>query len=203
MLDYLIFSDYFQTVIGIAALIAYVIAVSKFFKRISERRVKERSRFFNSLTVGLKHGAIASLSDVENLYKGVCRIYTEDSTKPARLSKWLREYLVELLEARVKEQADERIKWKETITEFINQIDQQSPYANLPDLEGNILTDIEVFLKTDDKKAIERKLGELTAALQVREESFSKLRSTNRWAVPLAMIGLVLTITFGLISILK
>ena len=189
----------------LVGIVTYAAAVTRMLRRLSERREKERDRFFKALTEGFKVGAVKTLLDIENLYKGVCRISTEEGTKPARLSKWLREYLVELLEAgtKAKENSDEKLIWKDSITAFIEQLEQQSPYANLPDLERSIITDIEVFLNSDDKTAIERKLGEITAAIQVREESFAKIRSTNRWSVPLAVIGLVLTITFGLISLFK
>lgn len=192
-----------STIGAVATIIAYAYAVSILLRKVSQRREKERDRFFKALTEGLKVEAIKSLEDVENIYKGVGRFISDDSINPSRLSKWLREYLVELYETSEKENDAKRLKWKELITQFIDQNEQQSPYASLPELERSIITDIEVFLKAQDNKAVERKLGEITTAIQAREESFLKLRSTTRWSVPLAVIGLILTIIFGLISIIK
>jgi hypothetical protein len=59
----------FITIIGaLAATIAYAVAVSKLLRRLTERRKKEKSRFFGVVTEGLKNQSFSSVTDMENLY---------------------------------------------------------------------------------------------------------------------------------------
>ncbi|EMS79141.1 hypothetical protein [Desulfotignum phosphitoxidans] len=197
------YSEFITIIVALAATIAYAAAVSKLLRRLTERRKKEKSRFFSAVTEGLKNQSISSVTDMENLYRGVKRTGTEEAGNPARLSTWLREYLVQLLENPPKEGSEVLVEWKSLISKFIEQNEQQSPYAGLPDLERSIITDIELFLGSGDKPAIHRKLREITTAIQAREDSLARIRKTNRWSVSLAVIGLILTVTFGLVSLLK
>ena len=196
-------SDYNFILILLAITVAYAVGVFTLLSRISERRERERGRFFKALKEGMNSSAVSSLVDVENIYKGVKRLGSGDFASPASLSRWLREYLVELLADREKGDKEDIIERKHLITEFIEQNEKQSPYASLPELEQSIITDIEAYMGSDDKKAIRRKLGEITTAIQAREDSLTRIRTTNRWSVPLAVIGLVLTVIFGIISLLK
>ena len=95
------------------------------------------------------------------------------------------------------------IEWKEKISSFIQKIEEVSPYSDLPDIERSILTDISTYLENNDKDAVERKLSELASIIQARNDDLNKIRSTNKWAVPLAVVGMILTVVFGLLSILQ
>jgi len=94
------------------------------------------------------------------------------------------------------------IEWKEKISSFIQKIEEVSPYSDLPDIERSILTDISTYLENNDKDAVERKLSELASIIQARNDDLNKIRSTNKWAVPLAVVGMILTVVFGLLSII-
>ncbi|MCK5196194.1 MAG: hypothetical protein KAQ71_20440, partial [Desulfobulbaceae bacterium] len=184
-----VFKEFGLIAAGVAVIIAYAAAVSVLFRRITEKRKTEQKRFSKALSEGLSCSAVSTLEDVQNIYRGIRRLGPEAPGSPARLSKWLREYLVELLEEKEKGKKEEFIERNCLVTEFISQNEQQSPYANLPDLERSIITDIEVFLDADDKSAVKRKLSEITASIQAREDSFARIKGTNRWSVPLAVIG--------------
>lgn len=196
----ILFDKELLTVVSTVAItVAYATALQWMFKRTRERRKSEKNNFFSVLRNGLKSGDIETLADVYNLYNGVCRI-TDDSTAPSKLSGWLREFLVTLFE---EEEMEDRKSWKEKITKYMEDHETQSPYADLPELERNLFADVERYIASDDKESTKRKIGELVTSVQAREESIQRIRSMNRWSVPLAVIGLILTITFGIISIVK
>jgi hypothetical protein len=188
---------------AVAAIAAYAVAVSKMLNRISERRETEEKRFIKALSSGIKSKVVTEFSDIENIYKGVRSSPGDNEVNRARLAKWLRKYLLQLFEQDADEKNIESLKMiKQEITAYIKQVEKTSPHVGLPDLERSIVRDIETYLGMDKKDGVERKLDELVTAIQVREESFRKLETTNKWAVPLSIVGLVLTVVFGLISLL-
>ena len=43
----------------------------------------------------------------------------------------------------------------------------------------------------------------MAGLIEARQDSIERLEKSNKWAIPLAVIGLFLTIVFGVISIFK
>ena len=189
-------------VMAIAVIATYAVAVSKMLNRITERKETEEKRFLKVLSAGIKSSVITEFSDIENIYKGVRLSIGDDDVNRARLAKWLRAYLLQIFENEIDEKDRESSKSiKKEITEYINQVEKASPHVGLPDLERSIVRDIDAYLNSNQREAVARKLDELVAAIQVREDSFKKMESTNKWAVPLSVIGLILTLIFGISSI--
>ncbi|MGJ8648062.1 MAG: hypothetical protein ACSHXJ_14270 [Marinomonas colpomeniae] len=185
-----------------AVIAAYAVAVSKMLNRISERKETQEKRFLKALSSGIKSGVISDFSDIENIYKGVRSSIGDEEVNRARLAKWLRAYLLQIFENEIDSKNCDSVKAiKKEITEYINLVEKTSPHVGLPDLERSIVRDIETYLSSDQKEGVSRKLDELVAAIQVREESFKKLEGTNKWAVPLSVVGLILTLVFGITSI--
>lgn len=185
-----------------AVIATYAVAVSKMLNRISERKETEEKRFLKALSSGIKSGVISEFSDIDNIYKGVRASIGDEEVNRARLAKWLRAYLLQIFENEVEEKNCDSIKSiKKEITDYINQVEKASPHVGLPDLERSIVRDIETYLHSDQKDSVSRKVDELVAAIQVREESMKKMENTNKWAVPLSVVGLILTLIFGISSI--
>lgn len=129
---------------------------------------------------------------------------TEDLSYRYGLNKWLRELLTLIIseDPEIKFNKDNLKMLTQKITEFIDNNEQVSPFSDLPETERNMLSDIGAFIKNDDKNSANRKIKELSSVIQTRNEEQKKLENQNKWAIPLAIIGVILTITFGLISIL-
>jgi len=187
---------------AVATIAAYAVAVSKMLNRITEKREIEEKHFIKALSSGIKAKVVTEFSDIENIYKGVRTTTGDAEVNRARLAKWLRKYLLQLFEQDTNESEIESLKSiKKEITEYINLVEKTSPHVGLPSLERSIIRDLETYLGTDNKEGVGRKISELVAAIQVREESLQKIESTNKWAVPLSIIGLILTVVFGAISL--
>lgn len=171
----------------------------------SKKIESERNKFFKAFLEGLKAGAISTVDDVDNIYKGVRGSSSEDLSYRYNLSKWLKEFLVKLISKEMDESIDNNVlvEWNKKISDFIHKIEEASPYSGLPEIERNILTDMSSYLKNDNKDGIERKISEVAGILQARNDDLNKIRNTNKWAVPLAVVGMILTVVFGLLSILK
>ena len=191
--------------LGALAIGTYAIFVAWFLTRSRIQHASNRDRFFKALDTAFESKSASSLHDVVNLYKGVMGLSSEDLAYRAGLSKSLREYLVRILEAvqaRRRESSD-LPDVKKLVSDFIAQNDKTSPYADLPDLERSVISDIAAFLEVGDASAVQRKMGELASAIQARADDFARVQGTNRWSVPLAVVGLILTVVFGLVSLVK
>ena len=81
--------------------------------------------------------------------------------------------------------------------------EETSPYADLPPAERSALNDISAFLQNDDKKSARQKLTELGGMIQARYDDILKLQRINKYSVPLAGAGMVMTILFGLLAIFR
>jgi len=78
-----------------------------------------------------------------------------------------------------------------------------SPYANLPDTERTILNDINAFIDSGDYKSVRRKAEELGIVIQTGYVAYKNSEKINKWSVPLAITGLIFTIIFGILSMIK
>lgn len=184
--------------------VIYSLTVSKFLKSSKIRTEKRKKNFFNILIKGLEKNTINNHKDLINIYKGATNLSTEDLSYRYGLNKWLRELLTLIIseDPEIKFNKDNLKMLTQKITEFIDNNEQVSPFSDLPETERNMLSDIGAFIKNDDKNSANRKIKELSSVIQTRNEEQKKLENQNKWAIPLAIIGVILTITFGLISIL-
>ena len=182
---------------------ASVIIFDIIIKRRKREQMKEK--FFTALLEGLKTNTVETLDDVVNIYMGIAGLSSEDLSYRFGLSKLLREFLVEVITKKL----DEKIhyetlrSWKKKITEFIQKNEEISPYADLPAPERNLLSDIQLFLERNDIDSAKRKILELSAMIQARNDDLNRIRNINKWTVPLSIIGVILTIVFGILAWIK
>lgn len=186
---------------GIASAV-YVITASKFLARSRERRKARQEEQRHKITKGLLNGSIESFEDLVNVYKGVNGLGSDDKSYCFGLSKFLREYISNIVALDDLDYEHARIL-KNKATDFLHHIDKESPFVDLPPAERNLLIDIQRFIDVNDSQSALRKLESLAGLIEARQDGFDKLQASNRWSIPLAMIGLVFTIIFGITSLIK
>lgn len=166
---------------------------------------KEKKFFFNTLLSGLKSGSIKTTDDLINIYKGIAILSPEDKKYRLGLNKWLREFLAGLISKSLDDSLEykEIIDFKNKISKFIKENEKISPYSDLPKIERNIFHDILSYIKNSDVESIKLKLKELSNIIQTRKYETDRSRKINKFSVPIAIMGLILTIIFGLIAIFK
>ena len=220
-----IFSETRVVLTFLTAVVAVIYAITagyllkRYRVRPDVRESRNKLAFFSALDDGIGNETIQTLGDLVNVYKGVRDLSSEDLTYRPHLSRWLREYLVFLVSGRVKAGAlqhwiaghddedqalpdEERQKYKQLVTKFIEENEASSPYADLPGVERSIIADISNYANAQNTDGVIRKLDELASAVQAREDIVNRAQATNRWAVPIAVVGLVLTVFFGILSLL-
>lgn len=197
------FVDTLSVVVLPTYLAAIVVFIYVFLVQGVRRQAERKKKFVKSILEGLKIGSINTLEDVVNIYKGVSGSSSENLEYQYRLSRRLREILVDLNTRNVSvigySIEDEVIKdWAQKISNFINENETTSPYADLPDAERNILSDISSFLDQDDVDSVKRKILELAGMIQARNDDLKKIKSINNWTVPLTIIGFILSTIFAI-----
>ncbi|WP_439887822.1 hypothetical protein ACSX1C_00800 [Pseudomonas sp. MBLB4123] len=194
-----------ESLIGVVTAIftvIYVFAAQKFLLANRERRKTRETQLFDTISQGIRNGALESVEDLINVYKGVYTLGTDDISHRAGLAKVLREYIVKIVsDATIDSQEAKDLK--EFATIVIKKIESESPFAELPAAERNLLLDVERFIKAADQASASAKLQDLAGLIEVRQDSMNRLQSSNKWSVPLAVIGLVFTIIFGIVSLIK
>ena len=180
--------------------VVYVITAQRFLLQSRERRKRREFEQHEAISKGLLNGAIESIDDLINVYKGINGLSADDISYRAGLGKFLREYLAKLVSS--DDLGHDQIKeLKDKVNSFLKKIDEESPFADLPAAERNLILDVQRFVSVGDNASAFRKLEDLAGLIEVRQDGFEKLQNSNKWSIPLAVIGLVLTVVFGVASL--
>ena len=187
----------------IVFLATYIFALSFLLKKVKAKRLERKNKFIDTFIKGISENTIENSNDLLNVYSGITNLSPEDLNNKQGLNKWLREILAKLVSREVgQDMGSAQInKIKQKISEFIATNESISPFADLPDTERNIINDLSSYNKLGDRKSIDRKINELSSVIITRYEQQKKIESLNRWSIPLAVIGAVLTIFFGIMSL--
>jgi hypothetical protein len=89
------------------------------------------------------------------------------------------------------------------IVNLINEELKGEPFNQLKSEQKRILLNLQNSLKTQDVKNGMYNLNELNDVLRIQNENIEKLERQNAWSIPLAIIGVILTLLFGIISLVK
>lgn len=192
--------QYYEVFIKIV-LVSYGVILWYILKMYIEGMKNRKKQFFIVLINGLRLSAINSLDDVVNLYKSIFKPGAENPR--IGLNSVLQQFLVKLLAKDLNQQIEDQeiLEWKTIITEYIRKNEEVSPYFDLPDSERTLLNDMAAFLDKNDLAVVRRKMKELSVVIKTKQESFEKIQKSNKLSVPLAIVGLILTVFFGMASL--
>ena len=157
-------------------------------------------KIFKLLDVKFSRGLIKDKEDVSLLINSVCREYEREYSFAPVLEDYLT-YLTEKNSSKEESQSDILANYYTLIKNMIQQENEEKPFANIPEEERRLLKSIEDSVKYDDKDAIRFNLQELNSVISTRNRIYQRTDRLNRWSIPVAIIGVILTITFGAISL--
>ncbi|MDD4431772.1 MAG: hypothetical protein PHF61_10280 [Bacteroidales bacterium] len=184
------------------------------FKRERENKKRNKKAFYRAFKAGLNNNTIKSFDDLKNLYLGISGKSKEDLEYYRDLTTLLREFLVDITSlnpAICKNDPDLNIEfdekkiadWNAKISTYIKTIDELAPYADLPNAERNILNDISCCIGSTQEKIISSKLLELAGIIKTRNDDLNWSKKINRWTIPLTIVGVILTVIFGILALMK
>ena len=189
------------TFISTLLMAAYLIVILLVLFFSARRKAERFDRFCTTMTRGLETGKIAELQDCIDISRGIIGP-VDDAQLTAKVTQWLRQYLVKLISDQVSvSQSFKASAAKAQISSFIREIEKSDPYARLPQAERGLVTDISRAIEESNSILAQSKTYDLASLIEARVEHFTKLERSNRWSIPLAAIGLVVSIAFGMVSL--
>ena len=76
-------------------------------------------------------------------------------------------------------------------------------FADIPEEERRMLIAMRDAIQHDDKESMSFNLNELSSVISTRSRDYEGVLNANRWMRPLAIIGLVASVIFGVLALLK
>ena len=156
-----------------------------------------RSKFFESLDKKFDMELAKDQSDIEMLKSAIERkagtVYS--------LAPLLEDYLVHLGERGSQEsQLSQRYQ---LIKGIIASENADKPFADIPEEERRLLIATRDAIQHDDKESMSFNLNELSSVISTRNRDYERVLNANRWMRPLAIIGIVASVIFGVLALLK
>ncbi|MDP8213430.1 MAG: hypothetical protein P9X22_09135 [Candidatus Zapsychrus exili] len=93
----------------------------------------------------------------------------------------------------------ERISMIFSIIESEKKVD---PYFGLQNEQRIALKNLEIAIKSNNQELIKENFEEIREFVKSKNRELNDLANKNRWNLPVGLIGLILTILFGLLSLL-
>jgi hypothetical protein len=163
--------------------------------KYNRKRKNVKEKFFNSLTNNFEQQLISDKDDITFLLNSVSREF--DSIYS--LADILEDYITY-----VSKNEDSNNKIKKEVYDLIKSIisteKQEKPFSNVPNEEKRILTNINEYIKINNMEQIKSNLQELGAVMATRNRHYEKINKINKFAIIIAVIGITLTIVFGIIG---
>ena len=160
--------------------VVYAYAAQRFLLMARERRKKRQFELRETISRGLLTGSIDSVGDLVNVYKGVHELGADDISYRTGLSKALRTYLVQIV-SDTSSDTSETKRLKERVNAFLQQIESEAPFADLPVAERNLIIDVQKFMNAGDHSSANRKLEDLAGLVEVRQDALTRLQNSNKW----------------------
>jgi len=177
-------------------LILYYIGV----KRGRRQKEKNKKLFLNTVLAALKIKRLSNLKDAKDLFNEVYeKPYNEET------SYTLADNL-NSLNAKLKtdHEIDEPTfqNYTTIINKILNEIESVNPYSELPEYESSILQNINTFFDNKCYDAVKNEVTNLASLMVKNQLIINKHVKTNKWSVPLAIIGIIFTIFFGTLALI-
>lgn len=161
------------------------------FSKVKRRAIQKKvlTGSFALLEKGLNEDTIRE-GDVELIYRRLIQ---------PRFSMSLIDYLEKFQIFILRTQTPEFIhKHNDTIKRIISDEKSDKPFDGVEEHEKRLLISLEEAAKREEVSNIPFTLSELARVLQSKEKSYRSVKRLNNWSIPIAVIGVILTIVFGL-----
>jgi len=192
MFDY-IFNILTAIVTSFSALLFSIIII-----RDKTKRKYGKDKIYKLLENNFEHNLINDKEDILILLNSVNREYDSNYS----IISILEDYKANLSMDKIKEENLFK-NIHEKIKELIKIENQEKPFNNVPIEEKRILRNINENIKNNQIELIKINIQELASVITTRNKAYEKTNIINKWSLPVAIIGTIVAIIFGLLSIIK
>lgn len=193
---YLVFIIVYSIVI-----ISYIFFFLKDFTQKTDSKFDTSKQEFFLLTDKLLYESDSSLISIETIrhsFNSVDR-KTDGVLQNYGFVNVLEDYLVYILSQKEKVNKEKFY----AVTEIIRSEIQQEPFTQLKSDQRRVMKNLESSINSKDSTIALYNLTELNDIIRNLNIEIEQLERQNNWALPLAIVGLIMTILFGLVSILR
>lgn len=169
------------------------LAMVLLFYTIKKKERFNKNKTYQLISDGLNKDTIKNKNDLSLVFKSKVQKQLNIS-----FCEFLESYLVHILENSDVEQTK---KAKEIIEPIIAQEKVEKPYSNIKDRERRILLAIEKAASNNELNAIKDNLEDLSIVIANNQDNLDKAKKTNKWTVPISIVGVLLTAFFGFYSL--
>jgi len=160
----------------------------------------QSNKFFELLDKKFDRGLISDQSDIEILKSS----FERDARAVYTLAPLLEDYLVHFTDKGGKQSTGITLPDRYNLIKEINtKENKDKPFADIPEEERRLLIGMRDAIKHDDTESKSYNLDELSTVISARTKDYERVLKMNRWAVLLAVLGLIATIAFGAFSLLN
>nr|WP_315024892.1 hypothetical protein [uncultured Aminipila sp.] len=187
------------TLIIVLLYLTLIIVVILFIIKEKKEYSNKKQKLFDTLNEGYQSKLISNSSDLINIYKGI--FLNKSQNLENIIIKLLNEYRVYIISEK-----DENINKQDIlikINSIINELEKKVPFSFLSPMDRTPFMEILEFCKSKNFEAIENKIKDISHILQLKNELIEKITKSNKWSVPVAIVGLILTVFFGILSSFK
>lgn len=152
-------------------------------KSKSHYRKSKQEDVYDLIKKGIEEGTLDNDSDIFLIYKKLAQYNS--------YSDFLESLLIYI---RKKIDKDTIILVSARITPILDKEREEKPYCNIKDKERRILLAIEEAFKKNETNSIKHTLVDLSMVIESNQNALDKARRTNRWSIPISIIGVLLTL---------
>ena len=146
-------------------------------------RKSKQEDVYDLIKKGIEEGTLDNDSDIFLIYKKLAQYNS--------YSDFLESLLIYI---RKKFDKDTIILVSARITPILDKEREEKPYCNIKDRERRILLAIEEAFKKNETNSIKHTLVDLSMVIESNQNALDKARRTNRWSIPISIIGVLLTL---------
>lgn len=191
--------------ISISVILLIIFLIVMFFSyamKIEDKRKKEES-FFNSISEIINRNNIKDIDDILIIYRSEMNIESNTFSK-RHLIFLLERVLTSFNKNKNNEETSKTLAFlKKSVSEMRSEMIKEEPFSDLPKIEKNLMTDLLRAEQENEKELFINKLQDLSGVIKTRYEENKKLIDKTRWSIPLAIVGILVSLAFGIQSIIK
>jgi len=184
--------------------IIFVAAIQALFTYKREKRgIKntDKEKFFLALDSKFELNLINGRDDILILLNSIAREFDQLYSIAPILEDYITNHFDIISKEKDVGKYSSELKERYTLLKkIISEENQDKPFKSAPDEERRLLVALRDGIQNDDTQSMQFNLDELNSVISARTKIYQRANLLNRWSVPMAILGLIMTILFGILS---
>lgn len=196
--------DTVATITTTASVFTLLVAIMGLANAIGYKRGKdvgraERERMLEVIVKSYSLELLYDLKDINNIlevHRGPASAKLEIKDT---LSSILREILVNIYNGKYDKYKFNKKEFKEFLSKSIEENEKENPFEDLPRIEKALHNDLKLLIEMNKTSEALIKLNEVASVSVSKQVIVDKLNRQASWTIPLAVIGIIFSIFFGVL----